>query len=126
MSGKPLCLSGHSLLDGRRIGMVSDVGLKAWLVWGILVSVDQGDGDVGYGVVADIQDSMRRGLAQTLKGYGELNVCCGYTAVVDAAAAAAESDAAAAVAVDQIVAAKHIQLPAHAAASESNLVDQSH
>lgn len=88
--------------------------------------VDQGDGDVGYGVVADIQDSMRRGLAQTLKGYGELNVCCGYTAVVDAAAAAAESDAAAAVAVDQIVAAKHIQLPAHAAASESNLVDQSH
>ena len=35
--GRPLWLSGQSLLDGRRIRRASDVGRIIWLMRGILV-----------------------------------------------------------------------------------------
>lgn len=91
--------------------------------------VDQGDGGAGDGAVADTQDSMQQTLTQALEGYGELNVCCVYTAVAvepDVAAVAVALDAAAAVVADRIVAAKHIQVPPHVGASGSDHVDQSH
>ena len=37
MWGRPLWLSGQSLLDERRIGRGADVGRIIWLMWGILV-----------------------------------------------------------------------------------------
>ena len=42
LSGGPLWLSRCPLLDRRRVGRVSDVGRKAWLMLGILVSVVRG------------------------------------------------------------------------------------